>query len=970
MNTDREREVERICQAALDREPDTRGAFVAEACRGDEELRHEVESLLAYAAASRSFIETPALEDAARQLANSEYIVAGQRIGSYQVLSQIGAGGMGTVYRAHDTELGRDVAIKVLPTAFLADRDREARFAREARILAALNHPHIAAIHGVEEVNGARALILEFVEGPTLAERIADRPVPVDEALRIATQITEALEAAHGKGIVHRDLKPANIKLTHGGTVKVLDFGLAKTVTGSVRKTTVDNSPTFDLTAPHQGVILGTAAYMAPEQAKGLATDRRADIWAFGCVLYEMVTGRQVFGADDVSTTLARVLDRAPDFTAVSDAVHPKLHDVLNRCLQKDPGRRYHDIADVRLDLESVMADPSGVAVSEAARSSSELRDAGRWRAISPATSFAAGGLLIGLAVWGLSFSGLGLSAPPDAQPVRRLSVTLPTAAAFSARGDGDLLTLSPDGRVLVYLGADDRLYQHSMDEGEATPILGTEGARNPFFAIDGRWVGFSKRPPGSVARTSMKVSLDGAPPVALCGTAGPGAVPQASWVRDDTIFQAGSGGGNDGLFRTWVDGGPEGGCRSETLSDLPAQSPSALPQGQGVLFTLVQEPLRVAVYDLSSGAVRVVVDGSTPHFAAGHIVFARQNSLWAVPFDADQLELSGDPVRVVERVALNEADRAQFAVAADGTIVYLPEGSVSPARLTALWVDRDGRGTPLRMEPGGYAHPRVAPDGTRVVLNVGGAGVWDTWVHDVERGTLGPFTTGFEDQYDGLPLWTPDGTRVTFSGVSDRAADLFWQVADRSDTAQRLLARPGPQWPSSWSPDGAHLAFDEARRGTGLDIWIYSLVEETAAPFLVTDAQEEDPMFSPDGRWISYTSDQSGQPEIYVTSYPGPGATFQVSDSGGVASRWSPDGRELLYMTDAGQLVAVAVEAEPALRLGISQVLFQDPNYVPEWDVHPDGVRFLMLRQGSQPSTRTGSRTEIGVLLNGLPRP
>ena len=672
----------------------------------------------------------------------------GTRLAHYDVTALIGEGGMGQVYQATDTTFNRDVALKVLPDAFTADPARLARFEREAKVLASLNHPNIGAIYGLEKSGDTRALVLELIEGPTLADRIAQGPIPVDEALPIAKQIAEALEAAHEAGVIHRDLKPANIKVREDGTVKVLDFGLAKAL-DTTPEGDPSQSPTLTAAATQMGVIMGTAAYMSPEQARGKPVDRRADIWAFGCVLFEMLTGLRPFQGEDVSLTLAAVMTFEPDLALLPETLSPTLKTYLIRCLAKDPKERLRDIGDVRLAMKGAFETPASAPSVGTATPQPSV-----WQ--RPVPLLLGAGLLVaisGLAVWSVTRSG-----PPTVQPTKRFVITQPASNAIAQGFPGHHVALSPDGRTLVYVGANDgvrQLFRRSMDQLEVIPLRDTENAIAPSFSLNGEWVTFIAGLGGPL----VKVSLAGGS--ALTIMQHPDARAR-TWGPDDTIVFGTFG---SGLSRVSANAGDPEPLTTPAEEGESHREPHFLPDVGALLFVVRSQSGdgdQLAVYSFETGEWHELsLEGARPHYSLGHIMFSREDALWAVPFEVDRLALTGDAFLVLEGVTSSGA--TQFDVARDGTLVYVPEGTLGAGDARTLtWVDREGISTPLKEERLPYRNPRFSPDGRRLLLQIRDEGASHIWVQDVERGTLTPLT--FEGAFNGLPIWSPDGTYVTFS--------------------------------------------------------------------------------------------------------------------------------------------------------------------------------------------------------------
>jgi serine/threonine-protein kinase len=696
-------------------------------------------------------------------------LTVGSRLGHYDVTALIGEGGMGQVYQATDTKLNRQVALKILPEAFASDPDRLARFQREAQVLASLNHPNIAQIHGLEESDTTRALVLELVEGPTLVARISQGPIPVDEALPIAKQIAEALEAAHEAGVIHRDLKPANIKVRDDGTVKVLDFGLAKAL-DTAPEGDPSLSPTLTAAATQMGVIMGTAAYMSPEQARGKPVDKRADIWAFGVVLFEMLTGQRAFAGEDVSVTLADVIRADLSWDTLPSDLPPGLATYLRRCLEKEPSQRIQAIGDVRLAMEgafetTVVATPEPAIVQR-------LR---LWqRPLSVAMIVIAAVALGGLVVWTLT--------RPAAQPLARFTISLEGESRLPPN-PGPAFALSPDGQKLVYAAFSDgsqQLYVRSLDQIEAIPLRGTDGGQNVFWSPNGEWVGF--KADGML----KKVALAGGAPETLCEAEGlPGG---ASWGLNDAIVF--SGGPGSPLLRVSALGGipePLTSLRPDE-GDVAHLWPQVLPGGNAVVFTVFrssESDSSIAVRSLSGEEHRVLLAGTGARYVStGHLVFVRENTLWVVPFDAEGLEVTGPASPVLENVLRTPGGIAQFSFASNGSLVYAP-GDVIGARLSTLvWVDRNGQATELAAEAGPYRYPRVSPDGTRVAVSRTDQQS-DVWIWDVGGETLTRLTS--DPGVDQYGEWTPDGNRVVFRSNREGGNSLFWRSTDFTGDAERL---------------------------------------------------------------------------------------------------------------------------------------------------------------------------------------
>jgi Tol biopolymer transport system component len=791
-------------------------------------------------------------------------LTTGSRLGPYEIGSPLGAGGMGEVYQATDTNLARQVAIKVLPDSVAGDPDRLSRFDREARTLAALNHPNIAHVYGIE--NGpaeagrhVRALVMELIEGPTLADRILHGPVPLEESLSIAHQIAEALEAAHEKGIVHRDLKPANVKITLDGRVKVLDFGLAKLVTDHVdtdrSHAAVSNSPTVAVTVTHAGVILGTAAYMAPEQAKGLPVDRRADIFAFGCVLYEMLTGRRAFVGDNPADILSRVLQRDPDWTRLPANVPPSLHRLLRLCLEKDPRKRRQAAGDVRLDLEHALTEPVAALPSMAR---------GRGRLFG----------LVGAAVALVVIAALALPAvrhlreTPPAE-MRLQIVTPPTLDPLD-------FALSPDGRSLAFVAAGsatdaERIYLRAMNETDARPLAGTEGARHPFWSPDSKSLGFF------ASEQVFRIDITGGPPQLLA----PAANPQGgAWsASGDIIFAPTT---VTALFHV-----PASGGRLTAATELEAprqtnhQRPSFLP-GSRQFLLLATGPGQSDVYlaSLDGGQPKRLspADSGAQPFGPDHIVFAQQGALVARRFNPARGEVTGDPVRIADADSAGPGAAIGFSVSAAGSLAYRV-ARAAPPRMT--WFDRTGS---VLAEGADLNGPNLSPDGRYVAYDRTIEGNRDVWIMDLVRGGTTRFTNNAA--IEGFPVWSPDGTRLVFHSLRKGTFDIWTRRFDGAPgTEELLLETAAHEWPIAWSRDGRFLLYQRTDQNyESSDLLALPMTGENRTPIVVANSPAEERMgeFSPDGRWIAYQTSESGKPEIVLRGFPESNGVVHVSTGGG----------------------------------------------------------------------------------------
>ena len=873
----------------------------------------------------------------------------GTTLGVYSVTAKIGEGGMGEVWQARDTKLDRDVALKVLPEAFTQDPDRLARFEREAKVLASLNHPNIGSIYGLEEQDGIRALVLELVEGPTLADRISKGPIPIDDALPIAKQIAEALEAAHEQGVIHRDLKLANIKVKDDGTVKVLDFGLAKAFQPDASDVSASMSPTISLTAAatQMGMVIGTAAYMAPEQASGKTVDKRADVWAFGVVLYEMLTGGRPFVGDDVSKTLARVIDRDPDWTALPADLSPVLGHFLRGCLQKNPRQRIRDIGDVRLAMEG--------AFETTVRAASDPVDAPQlqvWKRPISATVAAIGLLVLGgLAVWGLT--------PADPRLIVRMPIPLGAEERLSNTGR-HAVAISPDGSHIVY-SANGGLSLRPVDQLQATPLAGTSdsdgvgvpGARNPFFSPDGLWIGFH------VGRQLKKISISGGAPVTLCEADQPFG---ASWGPDDTMLF----GQQDGIWQVpGTSGAPE---RLIALEEGElAHGPHMLPGGEWVLFTF--RPAGIGSWDDAQIVMQSLVTGErvvliergrdARYLETGHLVYGLNSAVFAVAFDLNARDVLGGPVPLVEGVRVANATAAvQFSVAHNGSLVYAPGSSGGTGGLSLVWVSHAGEETPMATPAGSYADMRVSPDGTRIAVAAADGGNDDVYIWHLDDGPLTRLT--FDEAADDTPLWTPDSSRVVFHSTRD-SGGLFWKAADGTGEVERLMESEHNPLPWGWSADG-RLVFSQAPG----DIGVLTVDgDRTVEMLLDTGFRETVPSLSPDGRWLAYQSDESGNTQIYVQPFPNiEDGKWQVStnNTGGTFDPvWSPDGRRLFFQqAPPARLMVADVETNPTFSRGTPTEAFDLSAYqaaggTRRYDLAPGGDRFVFLKIAAPVRTSDG---------------
>jgi serine/threonine protein kinase/Tol biopolymer transport system component len=885
----------------------------------------------------------------------------GTRLGCHEITGLLGKGGMGEVYRARDTKLKRDVAIKILPDEFSQDPSRVVRFQREAELLASLNHPNIAAIYDLQEADESRFLVLELVEGETLAERIERGRIPVEEALRIALQIAQAFEAAHEKGVVHRDLKPANVKITPDGKVKVLDFGLAKALETSPQQA-ASNSPTILTAATNGAVILGTAGYMSPEQARGHAADERSDIFSFGCVLYETLTGRQAFQGETVTDLIASVVAREPDFAALPVDLNPKTEEVIRRCLAKNRKDRWHAIADVRVEIESIIADPHGLKVR-----ATRVERRPLWRRALPIAVAAILAALVGAAaVWNWRSSQSGRPA--------RFSIVLPESQRFTTRGL-QIVAISPDGANIVYV-ANEQLYLRSIGDLEAKPIQGTKkSAVAPFFSPDGNWIGFYAR----TDHKFEKVSVTGGAAVAICDADN---FPwSASWEANDQIFIAHPTGD---IQRVSAAGGEP----KSVVTAKPAEllhGPQLLPDDDSLLFTVASTTIRfdrwdkaqIVVQSLKTGERKVLIEGGSDarYLPTGHIVYALGATLFAIRFDVKHLHIVGNPIPIVEGVMRSydgASGAADFGVSNGGSLVYAP-GELAPGRgreaRTLALVDRAGIRKLLGLPVGNYNQPRISSDGKQLALDMDDGKDRFVAIYDLTGSSpLRRLTFGGHNE---RPIWTRDGKRVVFASDRDGDPALFWQPADNSGPAE-LLTKVEPvtvPQAEAWTPDSKVLLFSNRIGGRSGGIATFSLGDPM--PKVLAKEPWGNPGLSPDGRWLAYSSNESGGiSNIYVEPYPRTKARHQISTNGGISPLWSPDGKQLYYVEPfRGQLMSVDIQAsQPNLVPGkttplpIEGIVTGGPR---GYDITPDGKSFVVLQLQSQAESTKAPPDQINVTLN-----
>ena len=961
MSASRHDEIERLCHAALARDPSGRAAFLDAACGGDEVLRREVASLLMHDAAAEKFLADSVLgvlgQEAAQRngavaegshTSAADTLASGVRFGPYAVMCAIGAGGMGEVYRARDTRLHRDVALKVLPERFARDPERLARLEREAQVLASLNHPNIATIFGIEHVGDTFALVLEVVEGATIAERLRRGPIPVHESLEIAHQIADALEAAHERAIVHRDLKPANVIVTPDGRIKLLDFGVAKVFDRAIGADATGSDHAGEGTQP--GTVPGTAAYMSPEQARGEVVDRRSDIWAFGCVLFEMLAGTSPFLGDTVEKTLANIQEGHTDFDALPAATPLPTRRMLRLCLTRSVRGRLQHIGDARVDIGETLAHRIDDRSEALPRRSPSYRRGFAW---------IAGGAVLVLLASVLGWFAGSRSTSRAAVPVVRFSITPSGAALLTPTAR--TMAISPDGSRLAYV-AGGWLWVRQVDAMSAVRLPGTENTGGePFFSPDGEWVGFF-----DVNTGLKKVRVRGGAVQTIVVNAGRQL--GASWGRDGTIVFA----DGVGLFAVGADGGeaqmlarPDPG-----RGEIRYAWPQILPDRRVVLFTVLRDTIRnaeIAAIDLDTKQQRVLLRGghAARYTATGHLIYAAGGHLHAALLDPDSLTVTHEPIPL-ESVQVAEtigSATGNFDVSLTGTLVYV---APSQQRLrTMVWVDRKGREEAVPAAPGYYHYPRISPDGARVALDVGGANR-DIWAWNFEREVMTRITDGPTE--DMMPAWSADGRRIFFASDPDGVFGVFVRSADGSGPAARLFRGPDNYMPF-FSPDsGRLLIFVQGPTAQSGDVSLLMLTEPARIePLLQTEHREGNSHVSPDGRWVAYQSDESGQPEIYIRPFPAIDQRKElVSRGGGSQPLWARAGGELFYRALNGTMRAVSVRLAGDLVVGPTTDLFSAQpyagNYLGSWayDVSPKGDRFLMLKEQASVDT-----SPINVVVN-----
>jgi len=876
-------------------------------------------------------------------------LAAGTRLGPYEIQAPLGAGGMGEVYRARDTRLDRSVAVKILPSHLSGNPILQQRFDQEAKAISSLNHPHICALYDIGHQDGTNYLVMEYLEGETLARLLEKGPLPLAQALRYGVEIADALDKAHRQGIVHRDLKPGNIMITKSGT-KLLDFGLAKAAAPLASGATLTAAITRTTPVTHQGTIVGTFQYMSPEQVEGKALDTRSDIFSFGAVLYEMVTGQRAFPGKSQLSVASAILEKEPaSISTLQPMTPPALERAIRRCLGKEPDDRWQTARDLELELKWIAESGSQVTQSPVA----PARSVPGWRALT--LSVAA--LLFGAAIAGLATWNLKPSPP---RPVSRTVITLPPGQQLGGL-EQPAVALSPDGSQLAYVAIQagaQQIYLRAMDSLEARPITGTEGGVNPFFSPDGQWLGFFS------GQKLKKVPLTGGSAQTLNDAV---LLHGASWNSKEIIAFKRQG-------ASALQQMPAGGGTPQPLTRVEkgeAQRwPDFLPGGEAVLSVAPTSGFdwantQILVQSIGTGERRNLIRGGTqPRYAASeHLIYAQDGTLMVVPFDPRRLTLAGAPAPMVEGVLQsNTTGSSQYSISATGSLVYV-RGDIQLAQRRLVWVARNGAEQTIAAPARTYLFPRLSPDGARVAVGISEHET-HLWLYDLARETLTRLT--FEGTVNHNPTWSPDGKRIAFNSDKEGTFNIYLRLADGSGGLERLTSSPNSNVPMSWSPDGQVLAFMETNPITGPDIWMLRLSDRKPQPFLQTPFNESVPRFSPDGRWLAYISNESGRYEVYVQPYPGPGGKWQISTDGGTEPAWNPNGRELFYRS-GDKMMAVDIATQSGLAAGKPRVLFEgryerSPATSPNYDVSLDGQRFLMLKLSEQESA---APKQINVVLN-----
>jgi serine/threonine protein kinase/Tol biopolymer transport system component len=943
---ERWQEVKKVLAGALERAPAERHAYLDQACT-EPDLRREVESLIAaHEQDQSSFLAGPALQP--------KQPAIGSRLGAYEILARIGAGGMGEVYKARDARLNRIVAIKILPDD-LADRaEHRERFDREARIIAGLNHPHICTLYDIGRQDGAAYLVMEYLEGETLAQRLAKGPLPLEQVLRYAIEISDALDKAHHQGVTHRDLKPGNIMLTKTGA-KLLDFGLAKLQPEASPEIPLSELPKERNALTAGGVIVGTLQYMAPEQLEGKEVDARTDIFAFGAVCFEMATGKRAFGGTSQASLIGAILKvDPPPISSLQPMAPPALDRIVKKCLAKEPEKRWQAASDVCDELKWIA---EGGSASTVALTTTPKGILERWR---QGVMWGAAFLLL-VAVTGIVLWNRKSSSPTNSLAVSRIAITLPPSQPLAGVELGTAVALSPDGTRLAYAarqGGVQQLYLRPLGGLEAQPIPGTVGGIEPFFSPDGQWLGFF------ADEKLKKIAVNGGEAISVGDAVDPRG---GSWSGGGMIFFSPTRAST--VQKISDAGGPPQPLTRFENKEGSHRWPQVLPGGEAVLFANLYpggnwDNAQISAQPVGSGERRNLIRGGTNarYASSGHLVYAQGGTLMAVPFDAHKLAVSGAAVPVQEGVLQSTfTGAAQYSFSATGSLVYVP-GNVEATERRLVWVSRSGAEQPIAIPARAFRGPRLSPNGQEVAVAIEGQET-QVWLYNLSRETLTRLT--FQGRTNYNPLWTRDGKRIAFTSIGPDGG-VFWQLADGSGGFEELNKLAGT--PNSFSSDGQLLTYERGAVTGGREIGVLRLGDRSQSSFLRSQFNQGAAQFSPDGRWLAYASDETGRFEIYLQPFPGPGGKSQISAEGGTEPAWNPNGRELFYRS-GNKMMAVEIAEQPNLSAGKPKVLFTgqyqpSPNPVPtaNYDVSPDGQRFLMVKPSGQDQA---APTQINVVLN-----